>query len=127
MSFRKTLIAARELRKSARLMWVPVTAHAPLKFIKRCATRRWQENIVIAKEFSELEKPATVNHIIADMCHSSLAGEYRHCQGIFRAREACNSQPHHRGHVPLVVGRRISSLPRNFQSSRSLQQSTTSS
>jgi len=68
MSFRKTLIAARELRKSARLMWVPVTAHAPLKFIKRCATRRWQENIVIAKEFSELEKPATVNHIIADMC-----------------------------------------------------------
>merc|ERR1719440_2123113 len=54
MSFRKTGIAAREVRKSARLMWVPISRNAPLKYMKQWATRRWQENIVIAKDFEAL-------------------------------------------------------------------------
>jgi hypothetical protein len=70
MSFRKTYIAARALRKAARLLWVPVTKHAPLKFIKKLATRRWQENVVPVPGFAELEKPDVVTHIIADICPS---------------------------------------------------------
>jgi len=68
MSFRKTTIASTELRKSARLIWVPITARAPLKRIKKWATRRWQENIVLAEDYKTLSSADTVNHIIADMC-----------------------------------------------------------
>merc|ERR550514_926906 len=44
LSYRNTWIASRNLRKAARLVWVPVTKYAPLKYIKYWATRRWQEN-----------------------------------------------------------------------------------
>ena len=44
LSFRNTWIASNNLRKSARLVWVPVTRYAPLKYIKYWATRRWQKN-----------------------------------------------------------------------------------
>jgi hypothetical protein len=68
MSFRKTTLAARTIRKSARLMWVPITKFAPLKEIKKWATRRWQENVIPVDDFSELHKPEVVTHIVADMC-----------------------------------------------------------
>jgi hypothetical protein len=68
LSYRKTMLAARELRESARLMWVPITKRAPLKFIKKAATRRWQENLVLAKDYRALKDPATITHLIADMC-----------------------------------------------------------
>jgi len=68
LSFRKTWVAARDLRKQARLMWVPITKRAPLGFIKKLATRRWQENVVLAKDYEILKKPETVTHLIADMC-----------------------------------------------------------
>jgi hypothetical protein len=68
LSFRKTGIAARDIRKAARLVWVPVTKFAPLKQIKHWATRRWEENVIAVSDFSELHEPATVTHIIADIC-----------------------------------------------------------
>jgi len=70
LSYRNTYVASRQLRKSARLLWVPITRYAPLKFIKHCATRRWQENVVLVKDFKTLEKDAgdITNHIVADMC-----------------------------------------------------------
>lgn len=68
MSYRRTKIAALELRKSARLMWVPISKRAPLKFIKKAATRRWQENVIVAKTNKALASADTVNHIIADIC-----------------------------------------------------------
>merc|ERR1719379_3058684 len=68
LSFRNTEIAARLLRKSARLIMVPVTKFAPLKEIKKWATRRWEENVVKVNDFNALEKPDVVTHIIADMC-----------------------------------------------------------
>merc|ERR1719478_637715 len=46
LSFRKTKLAARSLRKKTRLLWVPTMKFSPLKNIKKWATRRWQENIV---------------------------------------------------------------------------------
>merc|ERR1719486_1567993 len=59
LSFRKTTLAARTIRKAARLVWVPVTKFAPLKQIKQWATRRWEENVVKVKEFSDLKEPST--------------------------------------------------------------------
>jgi len=71
LSYRKTYIASRKVRKAARLVWVPVTKYAPLKFVKRCATRRWQENVVPVTSFAALKKPEVVTHIIADICPKS--------------------------------------------------------
>jgi len=68
LSYRKTELAAREVRKAARLIWVPVTRYAPLKYIKKWATRRWEENVVVVKTFGDLEKPDVVTHIVANIC-----------------------------------------------------------
>lgn len=68
MSYRKTNLASRDLRKSARLVWVPVTQFAPLAKIKEWATRRWQENVIPIKDFDELAKPAAVSSMISDIC-----------------------------------------------------------
>jgi len=68
LSYRYTNYASRIVRRSARLVWVPVTKYAPLKSIKKWATRRWQENVVPVKSFAALEKPDVVTHIIANIC-----------------------------------------------------------
>jgi len=68
MSFRKTTVAARNIRKAARLLWVPVTRFAPLKRIREWATRRWQENVVPVKTFDDLAQPNVINKMIADIC-----------------------------------------------------------
>jgi len=69
LSFRRTRLAAKGLRKSARLLWVPVTRYAPLSAIKKWATRRWQENVVVVKSFEDLDKgKEVVNNIIANIC-----------------------------------------------------------
>jgi hypothetical protein len=68
LSYRRTWLASRVVRKGSRLLWVPVTEHAPLKYIKSWATRRWQENVVVVKSFGELAEPEVVTHIVADLC-----------------------------------------------------------
>jgi len=68
LSYRKTGVASKALRKSARLVWVPITKYAPLKYIKKWATRRWQENVIAVKSFKKFESPEVITHIIADIC-----------------------------------------------------------
>jgi len=68
LSYRNTYIASWYLRKKARLVWVPVTRYAPLRHIKRWATRRWQENVVTVKTFKDLETPVPVNRVISNIC-----------------------------------------------------------
>merc|ERR1719281_23851 len=68
LSYRKTGLASTEVRKGARLLWVPITKNAPLKEIKKWATRRWEENVVPVTSFEELEQPDVITHIIADIC-----------------------------------------------------------
>lgn len=68
LSYRKTGVSAKQLRKTARLIWVPVTKNAPLKSIKEWATRRWQENVVSVTSFEALEKPDVITHLVANMC-----------------------------------------------------------
>jgi len=70
LSYRKTGMASKKVRKSARLVWVPVTRYAPLASIKKWATRRWQENVVTVSSFKDLAKPNVVTHIIANICPS---------------------------------------------------------
>merc|ERR1719506_288723 len=71
LSYRATGMASEFIRKKARLVWVPVTKNAPLWRIKRWATRRWQENVVVANTFKDLEKPDLVSQILADICPPS--------------------------------------------------------
>jgi len=68
LSYRATGIASRFLRKAARLVWVPVTRYAPLRKIRKWATRRWQENVVKVKTFEELQDPASLDHLVANIC-----------------------------------------------------------
>jgi len=76
LSYRATGLASRFIRKSARLIWVPVTRYAPLRYIKRWATRRWQENVVQVKTFADLEKPDFVTHIVANICPTGSKGTW---------------------------------------------------
>jgi len=71
LSFRKTGLASKAVRQVARLIWVPVTKYAPLKKIRKWATRRWQENVVKVSSFADLKKPAVVTHIVANICPKS--------------------------------------------------------
>jgi len=68
LSYRNTRVASRNVRKSARLVWVAVTRYAPLRYIKKWATQRWQENVVVVKQFTDLEKPDVVNKVVANIC-----------------------------------------------------------
>jgi hypothetical protein len=60
--------AARNLRKKARLLWVAVTKYAPLKNIKKWASRPWQENVIEVPQLGMLKTSDVVNNIIADIC-----------------------------------------------------------
>jgi hypothetical protein len=68
LSYGKTRVASKIVRKSARLVWVAITRYAPLKYIKTWATRRWQENVVVVKTFKDLEKPDPINQVVANIC-----------------------------------------------------------
>jgi hypothetical protein len=78
LSYRKTWFASRSVRKSARLVWVPVTQYAPLKFIKLCATRRWEENVVQVDSFYQLEQPQVITTLVADICPDKDVVGYDH-------------------------------------------------
>jgi hypothetical protein len=68
LSYRKTTAASRTIRKTARLVWVPVTSFAPLQWVKSWATRRWEENVVKVDDFKQLQTPDVITHVIADIC-----------------------------------------------------------
>jgi hypothetical protein len=61
-------LASRAIRKKARLVWVAVTKFAPLVALKKWASRRWQENLVLVSKIEDLKKGATVTHIVANIC-----------------------------------------------------------
>jgi len=68
LSFRKTRLAAHALRKKTRLLWVVVAKLTPLKNIKKWASRRWQENVVVLKRARDWAMYDTQVHIVADIC-----------------------------------------------------------
>ena len=68
MSLRYTKTAAKNLRKKARLLWVPVTRYAPLSDIKKWASKPESENIVEAPSWEVLESPELLDEVVADLC-----------------------------------------------------------
>jgi hypothetical protein len=72
LSYRKTLLASRAIRKKVRLVWVTVSKYSPLKDIKKWASRRWQENLVIVNEGAQFQTGATATHIVANICPRSF-------------------------------------------------------
>jgi len=70
MSPRRTRQAAMRLRKSARLMWVPVVNFGPMNELETWASRPLRENLLIVRDFATLSKAETIDAIIADMCPS---------------------------------------------------------
>merc|ERR1719394_473651 len=68
LSQRKTELAAKVLRKSARLTLIPTTQFSPLAALKKYVTRRWQENLVVIKDSKMLAKPETITHVVANIC-----------------------------------------------------------
>jgi len=68
LSFRKTKLTSHEIRKKARLVYVPVTKFSPLKDLKEWSSRRWQENIVSVKESKRWGWSSTSTHIVANIC-----------------------------------------------------------
>merc|ERR1719321_250089 len=78
MSKRSTRLASQSIRKKARLLWVPITRNAPLKDIKKWATRKWEENVFSVKTFTDLtaQRDAIVTHMIASMCPTPTDGMF---------------------------------------------------
>jgi len=71
LSGRNTQIASHKVRENARLMWVPVTRFAPLRFIRsRLATRRWQDNVFPVRNFADLRKGDLIQQIGAELCQA---------------------------------------------------------
>jgi len=68
MSPRRTARVARKLRRKARLMWVPVSKHAPWRFMKKWSTRPVRDNLVLVKDFPALGNASTVNTIVQRAC-----------------------------------------------------------
>jgi len=72
LSYRKTQLASRAIRKKARLLWVVMAKLSPLKSIKKWASRRWQENLVQVESLKQLASAETGTHIVANICPRSF-------------------------------------------------------
>lgn len=68
----RTEKASKQVRKKARLLWVPIASKVNVDIFHDMATRRWQENVVPVQDFDALAKPAVVKHLLADICPSTL-------------------------------------------------------
>jgi len=68
MYYHRTAWAAWRLRRKARVMWVPVTRWAPTATMKTWASHPINDNFVSLNSFAELEDPAKMDLIIADVC-----------------------------------------------------------
>jgi len=79
MSKRWTGIASRSIRKKARLLWVPITRNAPLRDIKKWATRKWEENVFPVRTFRDLmsQRDDFVTHMIASVCPHGGSGMFQ--------------------------------------------------
>jgi len=56
------------LKERARLMWIPVTWHAPVEDMEKWASEPVATNVVVVEDFEQLAATDTVNTIVANMC-----------------------------------------------------------
>merc|ERR1740117_940486 len=65
MNKRKTFQAAKSLREKSRLMWVPISAEAPIDDVKHWASHPIADNVIDVPKIEHLATPKTINRIIA--------------------------------------------------------------
>lgn len=75
LNFHKTRQAANKLRKKSRVMWVPVTANAPLKEIKKWASDPKSENVIRVEDFQSLANPRTLSVLMNDICPNTTTSD----------------------------------------------------
>lgn len=70
MSPIKTGMAADELKKKARLMWVPVGkgVKSSIEDMKRWASKPARDNVLVVDTFASLKTPTTLNNMISGFC-----------------------------------------------------------
>jgi len=70
MSEMSTTKAATDLKKAARLIWVPAgeVDEKDLENCKSWSSKPWQDNFVKIKDYNDMPAPAQVNTILASMC-----------------------------------------------------------
>jgi len=68
MNPRRTKQASKDLREAARLMWVPVTRYAPMKDIRKWASKPARENIIKLNSFWAMTDLESIGNIVSDMC-----------------------------------------------------------
>merc|ERR1719220_183880 len=71
MSPIKTGQAADELKRKARLMWVPVGkgVKSSIESMKTWASKPWQDNVLVVETFAALKTPTTLNNMIYGFCN----------------------------------------------------------
>eukprot|EP00747_Dinoflagellata_sp_TGD_P156415 gnl/TRDRNA2_/TRDRNA2_177661_c10_seq1.p1 gnl/TRDRNA2_/TRDRNA2_177661_c10~~gnl/TRDRNA2_/TRDRNA2_177661_c10_seq1.p1 ORF type:complete len:899 (+),score=218.17 gnl/TRDRNA2_/TRDRNA2_177661_c10_seq1:93-2699(+) len=68
MSPSKTFQASRKLRTRARLMWVPVTRYAPIRDIKKWASKPLKENMIMVPSWKQFQRASVISDIIENAC-----------------------------------------------------------
>eukprot|EP00929_Paragymnodinium_shiwhaense_P067602 TRINITY_DN339_c1_g1_i2.p1 TRINITY_DN339_c1_g1~~TRINITY_DN339_c1_g1_i2.p1 ORF type:complete len:458 (+),score=129.28 TRINITY_DN339_c1_g1_i2:116-1375(+) len=69
LSPKKTIKAAEKLRKSARLMFVPVTQFSPLADLKEIVSYPKEDNLFPLGTFQELMSQKTTDTVVSAVCH----------------------------------------------------------
>merc|ERR1719456_1294391 len=67
----KVDVASAEVKKVARLIWVPVGGNAPKDQLNKWASTPVEQNIIKVKDFKELQTPEVVDKIIAEVCEKA--------------------------------------------------------
>eukprot|EP00929_Paragymnodinium_shiwhaense_P096620 TRINITY_DN5826_c0_g1_i1.p1 TRINITY_DN5826_c0_g1~~TRINITY_DN5826_c0_g1_i1.p1 ORF type:complete len:523 (-),score=137.61 TRINITY_DN5826_c0_g1_i1:169-1560(-) len=68
LSPKKTLEASKAVRKTARLMWAPVTEFAPLAEMKEMASYPKEDNLFPLKDYNELPTQKTNDAVVSSVC-----------------------------------------------------------
>lgn len=61
-------VAAR-LQREARLVWVPISRHAPVEYFKTLASRPVRDNLLFVEDFAQLANASTVDVILRSICY----------------------------------------------------------
>jgi len=66
----RTLHASREIKKVARLVWMPLgpVADSRMDDLKQWASMPWQDNVLNVNNYNLLDGPSTLNSMIAQFC-----------------------------------------------------------
>merc|ERR1712194_179444 len=70
LSVLKTGVASEEIKKLARLVWIPVGqgVKSAVENMKGWASQPWQDNVLEIETFATLDTPGTINKMVSQFC-----------------------------------------------------------